>query len=158
MKNIIAILLLLVGFVSCKTADPCLKCTQTSVTNTVTKEVLVPVEVPADSVLMQALIRCDSAGNIVLGELNELKSSGANTTVKTFGNRLVYKVLIKRDTVYVPVTSTITDKTITITKPPIVLKEPTAWWVKVLAWLGVASILFVTTVTTIFIHKKWKRK
>lgn len=156
MKNIIAILLLLVGFVSCKTADPCLKCTERIVIKS--QEVLVPVEVPADSVLMQALIRCDSAGNIVLGELNELKSSGANTTVKTIGNRLVYKVLIKRDTVYVPVTSTITDKTITIEKPPIVKKEPTEWWVKVLAWLGVASILFVTTVTTIFIHKKWKRK
>ncbi len=158
MKNIIAILLLIVGFVSCKTADPCLMCTQTSVTNTVTKEVLVPVEVPADSVLMQALIRCDSAGNIVLGELYELKSSGANTTVKTIGNRLVYKVLIKRDTIYLPVTSTITDKTITIEKPPIVLKEPIAWWVKVLAWLGVAAILLTTVLTIQHFRRPWKRK
>lgn len=158
MKNIIAILLLLVGSVSCKTTDPCLKCKQTSVTETVTKEVLVPVHVPADSVLMQALISCDSAGNIVLSELNELKSSSASTTVKTIGNRLVYKVQIKHDTVYVPMTNTYTDKTITIEKPPIVLKEPVAWWVKLLAWLGAAAILLTTVLTIEHYRKPWKRK
>lgn len=140
MKNIIAILLTLSVMVACKTADPCLRCPQTSTTETVTKEILVPVQVPADSVLMQALLRCDSAGNVVLDELTELKSSSASTALSLQGNRMRYVVIVKHDTIYVPVTNTYTAEVKTVTLPPTIIATPIPWWKRLLMYIGGGSV------------------
>lgn len=153
MKNFILILILMAGYVSCKTADPCMKCPQTSVTNTEIKEVLVPVQVPADSVLMQALLRCDSAGNVVLEELTELKSSSASTALSMQGNMIKYAVIVKHDTIYVPVTNTYTAEVKTVTLPPTIIATPIPWWKRVLMYIGGGAV----AATAVYVVMKLKQ-
>lgn len=134
--------LLFAGLYSCKTADPCLKCPDRIVTETKVTERLIP-SVPAnDSLSLMALFRCDSMGNVLMDELNEYKSRGASSYQYADG-KLQYSNVIVHDTMWMPCTDTIiaTDRSTTITKPPMVIQTPIPWWKRVLMYIGGGTIV-----------------
>lgn len=106
------------------------------------RERLVPVPVPSDSSLLTALFACDSLNNVYLKSISEQKGANLQSSVSFDGGELKYKTVYLHDTLYVPVTDTIT-----ITEVPITIEVPVEtnrllWWQKCLIWCGVASILY----------------
>lgn len=159
MKNFIAILLLMAGMFACKTQDRTVR-TETTDTETKVTGRVVPAVHPNDSLYLSALFRCDSAGKVVMEQLLEYKSKSNKSIYNFIDGKLLYKNITVHDTIWIPCTDTVTTtiKTITITPPPIVIKEPVAWWIQVLAWLGAAAILLTTVLTIQHYRRPWKRK
>lgn len=137
MKRMIVLGLLFAGMYSCRTADPCLKCPDRIVTETKVTERMIPSVPLNDSLYLTALFSCDSMGNVLMDELNEYKSRGASS-YQYAGGKLQYRVVIIHDTMWMPCTDTIiaTDRSTTITKPPVVIQTPIPWWKRVLMYIG----------------------
>lgn len=68
----------------------------------VVRERLVPVYLSPDSALLTALFECDSAGRVLMREVEELKGKTMETALSFKGGKLDYKAKAAPDTVYVP--------------------------------------------------------
>jgi hypothetical protein len=64
-------------------------------------DTLEAVALPADSLWLEALFRCDSAGQISMHDVSEGKGGRISSTLSFDGGRLRYKAVAGKDTVYV---------------------------------------------------------
>lgn len=154
MKQLILFLGLIISLIGCRTVKssekpPVLKDSIRVV------EKLVPVQLPADSSILEAYFQCDSTNRVIMKELHDEKSKHVNTSFGfTPGKtaKLTYKAKTQPDTVYVRGKDTTIykdrpvyiDKTIEINK--------LYWWQKVLMWCGGAFLLLLV----IAIYRKIK--
>lgn len=67
-------------------------------------ERLLPIILPPDSALFDALLACDSLNNVYVRELNESKTPRIAGNWRLNENRLIYKTIVKKDTIYMPQT------------------------------------------------------
>lgn len=115
---------------------------------------LTPVALPTDSIQLKARFECDSNYNVVLKELNEIKSKNIQSAYNWRDGFLDMRLKFGGDTVYIPGTdfywkvNTTAKKTITITKTVTVEKQ-LSWMQKFL--IGSARISFVLLfITTLY--------
>lgn len=105
-------------------------------------ERLVPVEIPADSALIQALFDCDSTNKVVMRELNDVKSRGQSATSFQDG-KLTYKYILQHDTIYIPSDSVIIEREIPVKVPVEVKVNHLTQWQIFQIWLGRIFIVVV---------------
>jgi hypothetical protein len=126
-------------------------------TETVIKERLVPVEIPADSAVMSALLECDSMNNVRLVEIDELKSkrveSSFNLSTVDKQASLAYVVKTVFDTVYIPAKDSIIYKEIPLrVDVPIEVNKITGWqWFQI--WTG-RIFMFLWLIVIIYLAIK----
>ncbi|MDD4217455.1 MAG: hypothetical protein PHZ24_08995 [Bacteroidales bacterium] len=147
--------LLLLTIVGCRTQQP------TIITEVQEKivERLVPYALPSDSSEMQLRITCDSLNNVLISELSEYKTKGINSKLTVNNDRLVYKTVVNRDTVFIPVTDTFTSF-VHIEIPGKTVKENNLTKLQLAQiWLARWYILIVLVGAVVFliqIRKLWK--
>ena len=113
---------------------------------------LTPVALPVDSSHIIAKFECDSNFNVVLKELNEIKTRNIQSAFDWRDGFLDMRLKFGGDTVYIPGTdfywkvNTTAKKTITITKTVKVEKQ-LSWMQKLL--IGSARIFFVLLFITV---------
>jgi hypothetical protein len=110
-------------------------------TETVIKERLIHIEIPADSAVMSALLECDSMNNVRLVELHELKSKGVQSKLSINGeaskqSTLTYRLQVVHDTMFVTAKDSIVYKEIPLrVEIPFEVNHVTGWqWFQI--WLG----------------------
>ncbi|MCL1942800.1 MAG: hypothetical protein FWF54_04540 [Candidatus Azobacteroides sp.] len=101
MKHYCPIIILLISLISCKTQKMIEVPVKESERIT---ERLVPVVLSPDSALFDAFLACDSLNNVYIRQLSETRTQGITGNWQMEDNRLVYKTIVKRDTVYLPQT------------------------------------------------------
>lgn len=108
------------------------------------------VSVKPDSSTMEALLECDSFGNVRIAEIESLQGSLVNLQTKLKNNK--FKVIAKTDTikVYVKGNTEIKYRYKTIEKHIPVYKD--YWWkIPFLIWVIIATfMLFITFRKTVF--------
>ena len=82
-------------------------------------ERLIPVTVPPDSSVFNALFECDSSYNVLLKSFNEIKSNHVQSDINFTSNRLTYRTLTVHDTIYIRQTDTIR-----LTEIPVIQEIP----------------------------------
>jgi len=116
-------------------------------------ERLIPVTIPPDSSVFQALFECDSSYNVLLKSFNEIKSNHIQSDINFTSNRLTYRTITLHDTIYIKQTDTIRT-----TEIPVVQEIP--YYVNQLSTLQKLLIAFALIVVCIlifkFIIKKYK--
>jgi hypothetical protein len=128
-------------------------------TETVVKERLVRVEIPADSAVVSALLECDSMNNVRLVELNELKSKRVESktgfsALDSKQSMLNYRVRVVHDTVFVSAKDSIVYKEIPLrVEIPVEVNRLTGWqsfqiWTGRICG-GLAILLVLLTVTKV---------
>jgi hypothetical protein len=134
--------------ISCKTFAPAEIPVRTE---TVIRERLVAVEVPADSATVLALLECDSLNNVRLVELNELKSKRVESDFNMASNTqkqtaLNYSVRVVHDTVRVAARDSIVYKDVPLrVEAPVEVNRITGWqWFQI--WMGRIFILALVLV------------
>lgn len=154
MKRLLLFLILLISLIGCRTARQPEK--QSVLKDSVRiVERLVPVQLPADSSLIEAYFECDSANKVILKELHDEKTKHVNANIdfkpgKTA--KLTYKAKTQPDTIYIrgKDTTIYKDRPVYIDKP--VITNALHWWQKVLMWCGGAFLILLS----IAIYKKIK--
>ena len=150
MTRIILIIILL-ATVACHPARRIIEIPVKSET-TITER-LIPVTVPPDSSILQALFECDSNYNVLLKSFQETKSNHVRSNIQFTSNRLTYRTLTIHDTIYIRQTDTLRT-----TEVPIVQEIP--YYVNRLSHLQKLLIAFSLIVLCIltfkFIIKKYK--
>jgi hypothetical protein len=132
-------------------------------TETVIKERLVPVEIPADSAVLAALLECDSSSQVRLVELNELKSGRVESdlslspVIYSKQTSLNYRAIIIRDTVHVAARDSIVYREIPLrVEIPVEVNRITGWqWFQI--WSG-RIFLIVWLITIIYLGFKFFQK
>jgi hypothetical protein len=131
-------------------------------TETVIKERLVPVEIPADSAVMSALLECDSLNNVRLVEIDELKSKRVESSfnLSTVANKqssLSYVVKTVLDTVYIPAKDSIIYQEIPLrVDVPVEVNRITGWqWFQI--WAG-RIFMFLWLIVIIYLAIKVLQK
>jgi hypothetical protein len=130
-------------------------------TETVIRERLVPVEIPADSAVMSALLECDSLNNVRLVEIDELKSkrveSSFNLSVVDKLSTLAYVVRTVFDTVYIPAKDSIIYQEIPLrVEIPVEVNKITGWqWFQI--WTG-RIFMFLWLIVIIYLAIKVLKK
>jgi len=82
-------------------------------TQTIIRDRLVEVSIPADSAIMTAYLECDSNYNVLLRRFDEQKSAKMATALDfDTGGKLSYQIIRVRDTVYIPARDSIVYKEI----------------------------------------------
>ena len=128
-------------------------------TDTVVNTHIVTVPTPADSASIEALLRCDSAGNVLIDRLAIEQSKNAQLQVAIDEkNRLLAKFKTQPDTVYIPVadttiTTTDTSKEIEIVE---VERKRTIWESFFIVCGLIGCMIFCIFVITLFIKKYLK--
>lgn len=139
MKKIVFFLAVFIVFISgCRTVQPTTPVAKAK-DSVVYIEKLVPVNIPADSAMFEALFECDSTNKVILKTLAEEKTKRVNTNTSFKPGKiakLVYRTKTVHDTIYIKQTA----KTV-IKETPVPYKEIKEvnrlhWWQKVLIWEG----------------------
>lgn len=105
-------------------------------------ETLEPIQVPGDSLIMEALFYCDSMKQVQLREIHELKSKNMSSGFTFDKQKLKYNAKTEPALQYIP--STIIERA---TDVPIYIDVPGPieyriyWWQELLAWIGGVSII-----------------
>lgn len=103
-------------------------------------ETLEPVQLPGDSLMMEALFYCDSLNVVQLREISDLKSKNMSSGFTFEAQKLKYNAKTEPDVAYIP--HTITDRTRDV---PVYIDVPGPieyrmhWWQRWLMWMGVVS-------------------
>ncbi|MDY0200965.1 MAG: hypothetical protein RBR40_08255 [Tenuifilaceae bacterium] len=152
MKNIV-VLIVLMGIVSSCSRHTAPVVEVPVKTVEITRERLVTWVVPADSSYLSLLLECDSLNNVIVKELSEQKGKNTSTDFSISNNKVVYKTIYKRDTIYVPVTDTIIikDRPIKIEIP--VEVNRLTWWQQTLVWAGGVLLFLVLIIVLRFLIK-----
>lgn len=153
MKAIKVIFLLLL-LASCKAPAPV---TQVPIeTRTTVTERLVPVPVPADSAVLEALFECDSNYNVLLKSFNEIKSQRMESNLGFSDGKLSYEAKKPADSVQTFERTIEIEKEVPVEVPvPYEVNVLTGWqWFQI--WCGRifgGLFLLVAVFKTV---KKWK--
>ena len=107
-------------------------------TDSIIVDRLIPVQLPADSSTIRALMECDENGRVILRWLDIANSKNAEAQLKidSLGN-LIAKMKTKTDTVYLP------SKTIRVTKTvkePYPVEKPLTKWQQFILRFGTPII------------------
>jgi len=103
-------------------------------------ETLEPVQLPGDSLMMEALFYCDSLNVVQLREISDLKSKNMSSGFKFDKQRLQYNAKTEPDLQYIP--STIIDRDREV---PVYIDVPgpieyrMRWYQRWLMWIGGVS-------------------
>lgn len=103
------------------------------------------IQVQPDSSIIQALIRCDSAGQARLEEIRTLKESARlQQTLSLKNNRLTTKAVVDSMGIYLTYKERHKEEQQVRTIETVVEKEVNVlkWWQKALIWMGMLSIIF----------------
>lgn len=128
-------------------------------TDTVVNTHIVTVTTPPDSASIEALLRCDSAGNVLIDALAIEQSKNARLQFEIDKlNRLVAKFKTQPDTANIPVTDTTITTTDTIKEIEIVeVERKRMIWESFLIVCGlIGCMIFCIFVITLFIKKYLK--
>jgi hypothetical protein len=126
-KILTLIAFLLLALVSCKTTRPAIIEVPVQYKERIVER-LVPVELPADSANVFALLECDSTKQVILKELSEEKSKRIQSLFSFDSGLLKYKAKTIHDTVYLPAKDSIIYKEIPIrVEIPIEINRLTKW-------------------------------
>lgn len=97
-------------------------------------ERMVPVEVPADSSAIEALLECDSTNQVILKKLEEAKTKNMETAFTLDSGLFSYKAKVSRDTVYLPARDSIIEREVPVkVEVPVEVNKLTTWqkiWIK----------------------------
>lgn len=138
MKRIILLAIVMLAF-ACKTPVPC---TSTHTETTIVRDTTIPVYLSPDSALFEALLECDSSGNVLLTSLNSEVTKRLMAEFTLQQNKLSYKVRTVIDTLY------ITQKhyykeTIRVQTPPVPTEPETPWWANFVAFSNLFILVFL---------------
>ena len=103
------------------------------------------IQVQPDSSIIQALIRCDSAGQARLEEIRTLKESARlQQTLSLKNNRLTTKAVVDSMGIYLTYKERHKEEQQVRTIETVVEKEVNVlkWWQKALIWMGMFSMIF----------------
>lgn len=105
-------------------------------------QTLEPVVLPTDSLLLEALFRCDSMNMVRLIEISELKTKRVSSGFKFENNKLTYSAQVKPDTVYMRGTIIERDREVPVyVDVPGPVEYRLRWWQETLMWMGVVLSL-----------------
>ena len=128
-------------------------------TDTVVNTHIVTVTTPPDSASIEALLRCDSAGNVLIDALAIEQSKNARLQFEIDKkNRLLAKFKSQPDTVYIPVAdTTITTTDMSKEKEYVEVERKRTIWESFLIVCGlIGCMIFCIFVITLFIKKYLK--
>ena len=128
-------------------------------TDTVVNTHIVTVTTPPDSASIEALLRCDSAGNVLIDALAIEQSKNARLQFEIDEkNRLLAKFKSQPDTVYIPVAdTTITTTDTSKEKEHVEVERKRTIWESFLIVCGlIGCMIFCIFVITLFIKKYLK--
>ena len=128
-------------------------------TDTVVNTHIVTVTTPPDSASIEALLRCDSAGNVLIDALAIEQSKNARLQFEIDKlNRLVAKFKTQPDTANIPVTdTTITTTDTSKEKEYVEVERKRTIWESFLIVCGlIGCMIFCIFVITLFIKKYLK--
>ncbi len=130
-------------------------------TDTVVSTQIVTVTTPPDSASFEALLRCDSAGNVLIDALAIEQSKNARLQFEIDKlNRLVAKFKTQPDTANIPVTDTTITTTETTNEKKIeiveVERKRTIWESFLIVCGLISCMIFCIFVITLFIKKYLK--
>ena len=128
-------------------------------TDTVVSTHIVTVTTPPDSASIEALLRCDSAGNVLIDALAIEQSKNARLQFEIDKkNRLLAKFKSQPDTVYIPVAdTTITTTDTSKEKEYVEVERKRTIWESFLVVCGlIGCMIFCIFVITLFIKKYHK--
>ena len=128
-------------------------------TDTVVNTHIVTVTTPPDSASIEALLRCDSAGNVLIDALAIEQSKNARLQFEIDKkNRLLAKFKSQPDTVYIPVAdTTITTTDTSKEKEYVEVERKRTIWESFLVVCGlIGCMIFCIFVITLFIKKYLK--
>lgn len=128
-------ILLLTG---CKTAT---KVVEVPVRETVTiTETLEPVQLPGDSLMMEALFYCDSLNIVQLREIAELKTKNMSSRFKFDKQKLEYRAKTEPALQYIPSTIIERDREVPVyVDVPGPIEYRMHWYQRWLMWIGAIS-------------------
>ena len=120
---------------------------------TVINDRLVSVALPQDSALIRMILSCDSMNNVLVTQLETVKSTGVQTSFKKESNVVEIRYKTVRDTAYLRVTDTVRQEPVVVEVEKKV--NYLRWWQKALCVVGLLSILsIVASIYIKFILKK----
>lgn len=103
-------------------------------------ETLNPVQLPGDSLIMEALFYCDSMNLVQLGEIYELKTKSMSSGFKFDKQRLEYKAKTEPALQYIPSTIIERDREVPIyIDVPGPVEYRMHWYQRWLMWIGAIS-------------------
>ena len=103
-------------------------------------ETLEPVQLPGDSLVMEALFYCDSLNLVQLREISELKSKNMSSGFKFDRQKLEYKAKTEPALQYIPSTIIETTKEVPIyVDVPGPIEYRMHWYQRWLMWIGAVS-------------------
>lgn len=103
-------------------------------------ETLEPIQVPGDSLIMEALFYCDSLNLVQLREISELKSKNMSSGFKFDRQKLEYKAKTEPALQYIPSTIIETTKEVPIyVDVPGPIEYRLHWYQRWLMWIGVVA-------------------
>jgi len=138
MKRLILLAIVMLAF-ACKTPVPC---TNTHTETTIVRDTTIPVYLSPDSALFEALLECDSSGNVLLTSLNSEVTKRLMAEFTLQQNKLSYKVRRDIDTLYI--TQKHYYKETIKVQTPTVPKEPEIpWWAKFVAFSNLFILVFL---------------
>ena len=135
-------------FSGCKSTRPIVENTDSTVEMYIERDKLVAVAIPGESANMTAIFECDSLNNVLLKNIDELKSKNMNSAFSFVNGQLSYKAVSEPDSAFIKTTDrwhTIhkhTKKTITINKTTVVKVKDFYWKFGVWAfWLSLLALI-----------------
>lgn len=148
MKRILSLIILvltLLAVTSCRTAKAPQVITKTNiVTNTVEVHDTVAKTVP-DSALLNALLRCDSLGNVYLDQLIQVSGRATTQSVTLKDNKLTVDCKVDSMAVYVKMSKVFktSSDTTYIQSPPVKIEveKPLSWWDKTVRISGYIMLI-----------------
>lgn len=134
--HIVALFILLLT--GCKTAT---KVVEVPVRETVTiTETLEPVQLPGDSLMMEALFYCDSLNIVQLREIAELKTKNMSSRFKFDKQKLEYRAKTEPALQYIPSTIIERDREVPVyVDVPGPIEYRMHWYQRWLMWIGAIS-------------------
>ena len=159
-KSLYFIVLIATLLTSCRTVQEAERETVFR-TDTVVNTHIVTVTTPPDSASIEALLRCDSAGNVLIDALAIEQSKNARLQFKIDElNRLVAKFKTQPDTANIPVSDTTITTTETTNEKEIEIVEVdrkrTIWESFLIVCGLIGCMIFCIFVITLFIKKYHK--
>lgn len=134
MKTIkILIIPILLLFSSCKAPAP--------LTEVIVRERLVPVQVPADSSLVQALLECDSNYKIVIKQLSITPGNTLATALQQHSDSIVVKTVSVPYPIYIRARDSIIEREVKVEVPVPVEVNKLSWWQKALIRVGALALV-----------------
>ena len=120
-------------------------------------ERLVPVESPADSTNVLALFECNNLNQVILKQLNEVKSKNMQSQFSFEKGQLKYNAKTDRDTDYIPAKDSIVYREVPVKVNVPVEVNKLTWWQSTEIKAG-RILFFIVLAFGLYTLLKWKLK